>query len=112
MSNTNALVPFNRASLQETADSLGITQFVSETNWHQTIAGLLIQGGRINSVTHGAPLVVPFNVGFPTQVLGVFTQEIGANAHAASINSITTAQFSIILASGPSKDFYWWAIGV
>ncbi len=112
MSSTNAIAPFNDPSLRDLANSLGITQFLSETNWYQTIGGILIQGGKIISATHGAPVPVPFNVGFLTQVLGVFCQELGTQAHGWSINNITTSGFELSLASGPAKDFYWWAIGV
>lgn len=112
MSNRNAVSPFDSPSLRDLADSIGITQFPSETNWWQTMGGLLIQGGKILGATHGAPVVVPFNVGFITQCLGVWCQELGTNAHSWSVNNVTKNQFELILASGPAKDFYWWAIGV
>lgn len=112
MSNTNAVLPFNAPSLEELADSLGITQFTSETNWHQTIGGVLIQGGSVLAVGSGATVVVPFNVGFPTQVLGVFVQARGTSVLGWSVNGVTTAQFSLVNAAVAARDFYWWAIGV
>lgn len=109
---TNAVVPFEGANLRELVDSLGITQFPSETNWHQTLGGLLVQGGFIDSAGSGATVVVPFNVGFPTQVLGVFVQAIGTSVLGWSVNNITTAQFELVNAAVANRDFYWWAIGV
>ena len=112
MSYDNAVAPFNDPSLRQLADAMGITQFPSETNWYQTMGGLLIQGGKVLGVGHPGSTVIPFNVGFLTQCLGVFCQELGTNAHSWSVNNVTNNQFELLLSSGPAKDFYWWAIGV
>lgn len=108
----NAALPFTGVKLEELADSIGITQFPSDIAWYQTIGGLLIQGGRVDSVGSGATVVVPFNVGFPTQVLGVFIQARGTSVLGWSVNNITTAQFDLINAAVAGRSFYWWAIGV
>lgn len=110
--NRNAVTPFLRGTPEELANAIGITQFHSGTSWSHTVGGLLIQGGRANGVTHPGPFNVPFSVGYPTQVLGVFPQEIGTNAHTFSVDGVTLASFDIYLSSGPAKDFYWFAIGV
>jgi hypothetical protein len=112
VSNTNAVTPFNEPTLKELADSLGITQFTTETNWFQTIGGVLIQGGSIAGVSSGATVVVPFNVGFPTQVLGVFAQVRGTSVLGWSVTAVDIEKFSIVNAVGAVRDFYWWAIGV
>lgn len=112
MSNTNAVAPFNDPSLRNLADSLGITQFPSETNWWQTVGGLLIQGGLAVAVPHPGPTVIQFNVGFPIQCLGVFPQQLGTSIHAWSVVNVTKDQFGLLISNPPARDFYWWAIGV
>lgn len=109
---TNAILPFNGADLQNLTDAIGITQFQGADKWYQTIGGILIQGGRIVGATHPATNIVPFNVGFPTQCLGVFCQAIGTSAHSWAVNNVTTAQFDLHTSSGSAQNFYWWAIGV
>lgn len=110
--NRNAITPFLRGTPEELANAIGITQFPSETSWYQTIGGLLIQGGLIESVTHPGPFAVAFNVGFVTQVLYVQVQEVGTNAHASSVSGISLTGFDLYTSSAPAKDFYWFAIGV
>lgn len=112
MSNTNAITPFAEATPAELNNSIGITQFPSETNWHQTIGGLLIQGGFVDNVGSGATVAVPFNTGYPTQVLGVYVQAIGTSVLGWSVNNVTTSGFDLINAAVAGRDFYWWAIGV
>ena len=112
MAGYNSVPSFLTPRAAELLAAAGITQFPSEFNWWQTIGGLFVQGGKVVGVSYPGPTVVPFNVGFPTQCLGVFCQEIGTNAHSWAVNNVTTAQFDLILSSGPAKDFYWWAIGV
>lgn len=111
MSNINSIPPYSVSNLQDLVDAIGITQFTSEKNWHHTIAGILIQGGFLQSVGSGVTLVVPFNVGFPKQVLGVWPQPIGTSLLGHSINNITTAQFELVN-DAVVRDFYWFAIGV
>ena len=111
-SNRNSVSPYWKASIKDVQDSLGITQFSGERSWYHTIGGLLIQGGYVEAVTHPGPVTIPFIVGFPLQVLGVFPQEIGTNAHSFSVDNITLESYDLYLSSGPSKDFYWFAIGV
>lgn len=110
--NTNAVTPFTGATLAELNDALGITQFPSETNWYQTVGGILIQGGFVDNVGSGATVAVPFNVGYPTQVLSVFVQGIGTSVLGWSVNNVTTAGFDLVNAAVANRDFYWWAIGV
>lgn len=112
MSSTNAVAPFNDPSLRQLAESLGITQFPSETNWYQTMGGLLIQGGTVTGVGSGATVVVPFNVGFITQTLGVFVQAKGTGVLGWSVNNVTKNQFELVNAAVAARDFYWWAVGV
>lgn len=112
MSNTNAVIPFLDASLRELNDSIGITQFPSETNWYQTIGGILIQGGTVLAVGSAATVAVSFNAGYPTQVLGVFVQAKGASVLGWSVDTVTLSGFNLINAAVANRDFYWWAIGV
>lgn len=110
--NTNALAAFNSPTLAEVIDTIGITQFPSETNWHHTIAGLLIQGGKITAVASGATVAVSFNAGYSKQVLGIFVQAIGTSVLGWSVTIISTSGFSVVNAAVGPRDFYWWAIGV
>lgn len=112
MSNTNAVTSFNGTSLEELNEAIGITQFPSDTNWYQTIGGLLIQGGLVEAVGSGATVTVPFNVGYPTQVLGVFVQSKGTGVLGWSVDNVTQAGFDLVNAAIANRDFYWWAIGV
>lgn len=112
MSNTNAILPLNSATFKELSEALGVTQFASDTNWQQTIGGLLIQGGFVNDVGSGATVAVPFNAGYPTQVLGVFVQALGTSVLGWSIDNVTTSGFDLVNAAVATRDFYWWAIGV
>jgi hypothetical protein len=109
---TNAVSPFIDPNLRDLADSIGITQFQGADKWYQTIGGILIQGGLVTGVGSGATVVVPFNVGFPTQVLGVFVQALGTSVLGWSVNNITTAQFELVNAAVAARSFNWWAIGV
>ena len=110
MSNTNSIIPFLGAGLQDLQDTIGITQFPSGTNWYQTIGGLLIQGGFL-TVSSSAVTTVPFNAGYPTQVLGVWIQSVGGSHNNAHIDNVTLAQFELHN-GGSTRDYYWWAIGV
>lgn len=110
--NTNAITPFVGASLSDLNDALGITQFPSERSWFQTIGGLLVQGGYVAAVGSGATVAVPFNVGYPTQVLGVFVQPLGTSVLGHAVNNVTTSGFDLVNAAVAGRDFYWWAIGV
>ena len=112
MSESNAVLPYSRPTLRDLTETIGITQFPSETNWFQTIGGLLIQGGVVSGVGSGATVSVPFNVGFTIQVLGVFVQARGASVLGWSVGTVTLADFQLINAAVAGRDFYWWAIGV
>ena len=111
MSNTNAVLLFNQASTKELLESIGVTQFDSLTNWHQTIGGILIQGGYLTAVGAGAALGVPYNVGFPKQVVGTFVQPLGASLLGFSVTPVDKNSFTLNNAA-VVRDFYWWAIGV
>jgi hypothetical protein len=116
MSNTNAIMPYIDAALQDAIQSIGVTQFQGDTGWQQTIGGLLLQGSRTASLGAESSTVIPFFVGFPKQTLGVFVQAIYGAAGAGNENSgivtaVTLNQFTLIN-DGVAKQFYWWAIGV
>ena len=110
MSNTNGIAPFFQASAQDLNNALGITQFLSETAWYHTVGGLLIQGSR-ETIAGATSAVISFNAGFPTQVLGIFTQAIGDPGTRTWISNISTSDFEFHN-PGAGIDFYWWAIGV
>ena len=120
MSGNNALSPFEESSLKEIQELIGITQFMpDDTNYYHTIAGLLIQGGVTASIAGNTlSAAIPFNVGFPKKVFGVFLQPVdtvvaGAGArysHAVSVPDLNN--FQIANDSASAMSFYWWAIGL
>jgi hypothetical protein len=116
MSNINAITPLNLASLKDVHEAIGVTQYVSLTNWYQTIGGLLIQGGLVEAAPADAAIIVPFNVGFNKQILGIFIQAIYTPAGAGNENTgmvhptFTLSQWTLVN-DGVVKDFFWWAIG-
>ena len=110
MSNQNSLPPFTNASLKDLLDSIGITQFPSETNWYQVIGGLIIQGGFIDNATTGD--TITFNASFTKQVLGVFLIPIRAGVIQYVVNTVTVDDFVVVHNGGGTGDFYWFAIGV
>jgi hypothetical protein len=109
VSNTNAVLPFTGVNLKDLAETLGITQFLSETAWYQTIGGLLIQGGLVTGASDGD--VIPFNAAFPSQPLFVAVQSINSNAPNSYITAATLTGFTVKHTGGGSHDYYWFAIG-
>lgn len=107
----NAIPPYLGATPGELQEALGVTRFVSETNWFQTVGGLLIQGGLESSVGSAATVTVSFNAAFPKQCLGVFIQPIGTSLLGFSVDNVTLEDFDLVNAA-VVRDFYWWAIGL
>lgn len=110
MPQANSIAPFIGASAKDLLDAIGVTQFPSETNWFQLIAGLLIQGGFIDNATTGDTITL--NTSFTKQVLGVFLIPIRAGVIQFAVNAVTVDDFVVIHNSGGTADFYWFAIGV
>ena len=108
--NTNSIFPFSKARLDEIQESIGITQFPTETEWYQVIGGVIIQGGRV-SVGDAATLTIPFNAPYELQVLGIWIQVIGGTANTAYVDAVTTADFDIVNGAG-ARDFFWLSLGV
>lgn len=119
-SNTNSIAQYQGASAAELQEAAGVTRFLpSSTEWYQTINGLLIQGGLFGPVA-GNTLTgnIPFNAGFPKQVLGIFLQPIGTTTagagtiYSAGANVVDLNNFQIANDAATPRSFYWWAIGV
>lgn len=110
MSNQNSLPPFTNASLKDLLEAIGITQFISETNWYQVIGGLNIQGGFEETITTGD--TITFNASFPKQVLGIFITAVGASSRQVAADTVTVDDFVLRHNGGGTGDFYWFAIGV
>lgn len=110
MSNTNSALPFNRANLKDLEDAFGVPRFsgAASENWDVTLNGMVLQGGSV-SVT-SSTTVVPFNVSFPKQVLGVFCT--CSDAHALGVTVSNLNEFTITHGTGGTHSVYWWAIGV
>ena len=109
-SSYNSIAPFTKARLDEVQESIGITQFPSETSWYQVIGGLIVQGGFV-SVGDGATLTVSLNAPYEKQVLGIWIQVVGAAANTAHVAAVTVDDFSIVNGVG-ARDFYWLSLGV
>lgn len=110
MDQYNSIIPFSRGTVQDLLNTVGITQFTSETDWYQVIAGLIIQGGLAETITTGD--TITFNTSFTKQVLGVFITAIGASSLQVAANNITVDDFVLLHNGGGTGDFYWFAIGV
>lgn len=115
-SNINSVTPLNIASLKDIHESLGVTQYTSLTNWYQTIAGLIIQGGKIIAAPADANTAVSFNVGFNKQVLGIFVQSLyqpagAGNENTGMVHPTFTLSTWTLVNDGVVKDFFWWAVG-
>lgn len=110
MSSTNSIIPYIGATIQDLQETIGITQFPSETSWYQVLGGLIVQGGLVE-VGDGATLAVEFPAPYETQVLGVFTQVSGGTANTAHLTGVTTAGFNLVNGVG-ARSYYWWSVGV
>lgn len=110
MSGYNSISPFANPTLIQLLESLGVTQFTSETNWYHTIAGILIQGGFVSLAATGT--TVDFNAGFTRQVLGVFLQPVNTAPVNFFVDAVTLNDFEIAHGGGGSHNYYWFAIGV
>lgn len=110
MSQQNSLAPFTKASIKDLLDTIGITQFTSETDWYQVIAGLIVQGGFVETITTGD--TITFNTSFTKQVLGIFVTAVGASSRQVAVDTITVDDFVLRHNGGGTGDFYWFAIGV
>lgn len=117
MSANNSIARFVNASVGELQQSLGITNFSGESEWNQTIGGLILQGGQTPLIALDAELEVSFSIAFTKQVLGLFVSEIydGTLSGAASgvfIKSNYSLNAFTIRNDAPSKKFFWFAVGV
>lgn len=109
-SNINSITPFLGGTVAEIIESIGITQFPSATEWYQGIGGLVVQGGLVQ-VLGGATLLVPFNAPHEKQVLGVWTQVVGAIDNNGYVNAVGLASFEIVNGAG-ARSYYWLSLGV
>lgn len=110
MANTNAISPFFNATPAQLQEAVGITQFPTDTEWFHTFGGLLMQGGRVN-IPGGTAVLIPYNAGFPTQVLCIMAQPLDSSA-TFHISGYTSLADFTLHNTGSDKDFFWWAIGV
>lgn len=107
----NSLLPYVGGTQEETKDAIGITQFLSETNWYHIVGGLILQGGQVTAVPSGGTVTVDFNAAFPKQVLQIFLQSKTNPSVSASYANATTESFDIKNGAAV-QDFDWFAIGV
>lgn len=108
--NVNSIISYVGASLKDTSESLGITQFPSEFEWYQIVGGLQVQGGKV-SVGGGATLTINFPAPYEKQLLGIFIQVRGAAGNNGYVNNESLDSFDIVNGAG-ARDYYWWAVGV
>jgi hypothetical protein len=105
MANFNSIPALLRESPRDLQESLGITQFSGENEWVHIMNGLIFQGGIVTR-SGETDIVVPFNVSYPKQVLGIFINP------AIFIITPTLTQFTVQVSAGTDVQFYWFAIGI
>lgn len=110
MSSINSIPPYIEATIRDIQETIGITQFPSETSWYQILGGLIVQGGLVE-VADSATLAVPFHAPYQTQALGVFIQVVDGAANTGYITSVVTSGFDITNGTG-TRSYYWWSVGV
>jgi hypothetical protein len=116
MAAANNSIPKRGGSLDELALALGETKFDGASSWHQSLGGLIFQGGTSGTIASDGTEVITFQMPYGKQVLGVFTQSISAvtgyQANAGTVSSVTTSGFSLGNDGDIVSPFYWFAIGV
>lgn len=106
----NAILPFLRWKQQDLGEAIGITQFPSETEWHQTIGGLVIQGNKV-AVASGVTATISLPAPCEKQILGIWLQPVGDVPNAAYITSVTLTSFDLVNGVG-DRTYYWLSLGV
>jgi len=119
LANFNAIPPYISADAKDLQEAIGVSQLsvgANEDSWHQTIGGLLIQGGKIIDVPANNSVVVNFHAAYPKKVLGIWIQLIAAALAGAPpgrhfINPLSLSQFQVFNDYVDDSTYYWWAIG-
>lgn len=73
MSNYNSISPYFKSGPNDEHEAMGVTQLAVNgilENWHQTIGGLILQGGNF-IITPDNTLTIPFTVIYPKLVLWI-----------------------------------------
>jgi hypothetical protein len=120
--NINAIVGLLAGDQRTIQESVGVTKQVAgeDDSWHQTIGGLIFQGGIVAGDNPGGDATgasVPFIYPFPAKVLGIWITFVGNNAPGAgekfsiAVHSYTLADFKISNDSEGPSFYFWLAIG-
>ena len=112
MAGHNSILPNDYGTPAEVKDAIGVTKFLSDTNWVQIIGGLVIQGGIKSAVGAGVTVTISLNAAVEKQILGIFCQPKSGNTDGWFIQAITLSSFDLVNGATGVRDFYWWAIGV
>lgn len=109
--NSNSALGYSGDDIDAIREAFGITNFIGNTGFYQTIGGLIIQIGKTSAVP--SPSYVDFHVGFPKQAFGVWLQEIYpvGTDYGHQIDQVSTTRFRVIHPAG-NTAYYWLAIGV
>ena len=124
MANRNAIPPFHDVKLDDIHEAIGVTQIGVEGDanaWHQTIGGLIFQGGYFE-IGVDTTLDIPFIVAPPTLVLWVGLTRTNSTPGAAAAEPRWTgvgadnATFQVDYGREPGDNgtatIKWFAVGV
>jgi len=107
----NSTIPYNSPSLQELADTVGITQFQGTDSWFQVLGGLILQGGKVD-IPDPADVSITFPAPYSKQVLGIFIEEIdGVGSVYTVVQTFNLTGFTI-RHNHSGYSAFWFAIGV
>ena len=77
--------------------------------------GIVLQWGRVNTVTAGTTVTVTYPIAHASGIYNVTISPIGpidtTSAGSTSIQTITTTSFNINNGTGVTRDFMWHSIG-
>lgn len=119
MSNNNSIPVFNKDSIGNIQESLGITQLAagSEDSWYQILGGLIFQGGKTDVIpVNTLSSTISFNTAFPKKVLGIWIIPISSvvdptgELYSFAVSPVDLYSFKIAN-DGSDTSFYWLAIG-
>jgi hypothetical protein len=122
--NVNSLTPFSDAKVKEVHEGLGVTQLIvggDQFAWHQTVGGLLWQGGYSATIHTDTTRVIPFLVPYQSKVLwiGISVLNTGtgmATTVAIPVGSLNLVNFTVAINTEgileEDIDVWWIAVGV
>jgi hypothetical protein len=123
MANSNAVMPFaGKVNPKDVQETIGVTQLAVGGDifaWHQTVGGLIFQGGRVPELTTDGTVVIPLNVPFPQRCLWLgLTVTGGGSGFATTLNWVAASNNDVTVtmqtegALSETQPLTWFAIGI